>query len=391
MPLVYFERRKRRDPDFTWEQVVLYKMDLKGAFTLLSLSPPDVHYMGIELVSGLVLIFLCGIFGWTSTPGYFNVLSRAIVWELRILVAGLLVMYVDDITGCCGLNELTDELATVKGVCEGLLGLGAIEPSKTESGRRLQVIGYIIDLDTQLVTIAEKNVLRAIYGFLSIRLDEPVMVKTMQRLASWGTRYSGVCVFMRPFVRALYNCYVGRSEHVSFMVTIDAARSVRLFRVLLLLVVVEEKRFARQLSSFRPGTWTGWVIEFDASLTGIGVIIYQRDRAGSEVPVGYCVVDIASLGFAGNPAYQNTAEFIGATLGMRVAFCVGAQMDSICLRGDSVTALRWAVTSRFRSHLVAQASMVFVIQQIQLEASVGEVIHISSDENWRADELTRGG
>jgi hypothetical protein len=92
MPLVYFERRKRRDPDFTWEQVVLYKMDLKGAFTLLSLSPPDVHYMGIELVSGLVLIFLCGIFGWTSTPGYFNVLSRAIVWELRILVAGLLVM-----------------------------------------------------------------------------------------------------------------------------------------------------------------------------------------------------------------------------------------------------------------------------------------------------------
>jgi hypothetical protein len=35
--------------------------------------------------------------------------------------------------------------------------------------------------------------------------------------------------------------------------------------------------------------------------------------------------------------------------------------------------------------------MVFVIQQIQLEASVGEVIHISSDENWRADELSRGG
>jgi hypothetical protein len=74
-------------------------------------------------------------------------------------------MYVDDIFGVCLLKNVELDMKTAKGICEDLLGTGAVEDAKSRVGERLDVIGYTVDLSQQLVTVAEKNVLRAIYGF----------------------------------------------------------------------------------------------------------------------------------------------------------------------------------------------------------------------------------
>lgn len=55
---------------------------------------------------------------------------------------------------------------------------------------------------------------------------------------------------------------------------------------------------------------------FDASLTGIGIISYSVHANGSEIPVGACEGDIRSLGFKGEPGYQNTAVILPAAFVM---------------------------------------------------------------------------
>jgi hypothetical protein len=59
--------------------------------TLLSFEDEAVPLVGAEMMDGLIIFFLCGVFGWTGTPTSFQVVSRA----LRI--GGAADLYVDDL------------------------------------------------------------------------------------------------------------------------------------------------------------------------------------------------------------------------------------------------------------------------------------------------------
>ena len=46
----------------------MWKIDLKGAYTLLSIHPDSVHLFGMELSNDIIVFFLCGVFNRTGTP-----------------------------------------------------------------------------------------------------------------------------------------------------------------------------------------------------------------------------------------------------------------------------------------------------------------------------------
>jgi hypothetical protein len=69
-------------PNAAWYEIEAWKMDLKGAFTLLSYKADNCQYFAMELVGGLVIVFLCCLFGWTATPACFQVISRALMFEI---------------------------------------------------------------------------------------------------------------------------------------------------------------------------------------------------------------------------------------------------------------------------------------------------------------------
>jgi hypothetical protein len=193
-------------------------------------------------------------------------------------------------------------------------------------------------------------------------------------------------------VRALYAETHGRPQNAYFILKPRTVVAVRVFRALLLLTGADEANFSRTLNSFKEvGPQCGIIVDFDASLTGIGIIWYLVDASGSEVPLGACQVDISSLGFKGKPAYQNTAEFIGATLGLVGVKKFGYSHLLTKLRGDSISALTWSSTMRFRGNLVVPAAIVFImfleVHNIVLVAPE----HTSATEHWRADELSRRG
>jgi hypothetical protein len=66
-----------RDRVDSWDELILLKMDLKGAFRLMRVHEKDVQeLLAFELTQGVSLFHIAGMFGWTGTPFAFAVFSR---------------------------------------------------------------------------------------------------------------------------------------------------------------------------------------------------------------------------------------------------------------------------------------------------------------------------
>jgi hypothetical protein len=389
MILNYYQKAKEEDPTTDWGDIVIMKKDLKGAFTLMFYEASGVSKLAMEMTGDRVIIFICGIFGWTGTPAAFQVINRALVHEIRHAIKGDIIMYSDDILIVTQKKHLEHDSSITDQTCTNLMGPDSIETTKSEAGRILSFIGYDIDLDMELITISERNVLRTMYGFLTVDFDKSIKVKTMQMLASRASRYSKINIYMKPFVMVLYAEYAGKGDHVSFSISLRAKRVIRLFRVLLGLTAVNRAKFSRPMSSYGSEI-ADITIEFDASLSGIGLLYYENQN-GREVLIGGGAIDITLLNFGSDASYQNTAEFIAAILGIRGLAKLNLKPRKINLRGDSITALTWAESGKFKGDLVGNAAVIFILQGIYSNVTVDRVIHLPAEDNWRADYLSRGG
>ena len=148
-------------------RIAIWKMDIKGAYTLLTFHPDDLHLVGCLLPGDYVVIPQGGTFGWTGMPFVFNVITNGIVWELNMgrriyRIQGRAAMYVDDIFGVTLVIDLQADMHKAQRLIETLLGDHAVATKKTESSETaLDVIGYRIDIARQRVGITERNRHRA--------------------------------------------------------------------------------------------------------------------------------------------------------------------------------------------------------------------------------------
>ena len=372
-----------------WEDLILWKVDLKGAYTLLSFSEGAVPYVSAELTEDRVILFLSGIFGWTGTPACFQVVTRALVWEFRQVVSGSCVMYVDDACGVSLKKDVAADVAKVSDICRTLFRAECIESSKTEMGRRIDFIGYTIDLDLLRVSVTERNFLKALYGFFTVDLRDRVPVKFLQKLASWASRYSGICWYLSPFVHTIYRSYAGLSGFATVKLDDHAVRTLRVFRALLACAAVDEVRWTRPMSTFSAHEGVDLTVQFDASLTGAGVL-WIVEEGGREECVGAASFDFGSWGVEGSSAFQNTCEFMGlflGVLGVRVLF---PAVKRVALRGDSVTALTWCSKRSFKGAQVSNAAVGLVLLLILHGIQIVRVDHVPAEDNYLADALSRG-
>jgi hypothetical protein len=118
--------------------------------------------------------------------------------------------------------------------------------------------------------------------------------------------------------------------------------SVRVIWLMLVMTVLEPLKFSRLMQSFRVRRVTV-IIEFDAFLSGIGIIWNVVDEEGNERPVMAASVDISMLRFGEDSQYyQNSAEFIAATIvGLIGLILLGLDECAVKLRGNSRSALCW--------------------------------------------------
>jgi hypothetical protein len=130
----FWAEAKAKNPEVRWEVMRIWKMDFKGAYTLLLFRTEDVG-----LTDDMVYFQIAGIFGSSETPAAFQVVTRAITWELKHALRSRTVMYVDDIIGVCFEANLKGDLARTREICVDLLGLSSVVDDKTEHGTRDRV------------------------------------------------------------------------------------------------------------------------------------------------------------------------------------------------------------------------------------------------------------
>jgi hypothetical protein len=377
----------------------LWKMDLKGAYTLMSYRAADVHRMACSLPGGLVVFFLCGTFGWGGTPYAFQVITRAVHWELNSgakQLKGRSLMYVDDIMGVSFEEDVEDDIQAVKDLVEGLLGKGSIEDSKTKWDEEgvLEVIGYEIRLHERVVGIAPKNVKKAFYAAFAVGDGRNVSRTQVQRMASHASRYKRICPLLSPFSRDLYGALRGKTHaHVRFDLTARAMRAVWILRILILLTEIIGQRFTRSFESFTNFTRDPeWVIEYDACLDGLAVIWFRILPDGSEEAVGCWAASLEDWGIT-ESGYMNSLEFLAQNIGVLGLLQRGVRNAAIKTRGDNMTALAWGRERRYRGEKSDGVAIAQVAMLGKMNADITETEHLPHtdeyDWNWRCDKRCR--
>ena len=374
--------------EFGWDDLILWKKDLQGAFNLLWFRPADVPHLAFLLTGSLVVLHLAGMFGWVGMPFAFDVVTRCLRALVRSVIRGKADMYVDDVMAVSPRYALhLDMQAAHTAICD-LLGPKAVAPAKDESGRVLDWIGWEIDLDSRLVTLSHRNFLRTTYAFFFFDINAPVSLQLVQRLASLASRCSQLARQMRPFTKSLYDCAAQyNATHKRRHLTGAARTDVTMWRSFLLAVHLDPRRVARPIASFAARTTT-LVIEYDSSLTAfaVGISAVSGDTtsllAFTAVPSPFPPTKEAR--------FQNTYEFIAVILGLLLARRARVQSPAFSLRGDSISSLQWAVKDRAASSLARRANIAYTLIACDIDAVVADTVHVPGVLNTVYDGLSRG-
>lgn len=384
-------------PGTSWDEIDIWKCDIRAAFTLLFWRPEAVKLFAMELVGGVAIIFLAGTFGWTGTPAAFQVVTRALIFELARCLLGKALMYVDDVMGISLRKDLDTDINATRSLITNLLGPTSFAEDKVEttspSVRRLDNIGYAVDISKLLVTISRRNALKTTYGFLIVDETRKVPVRVMQKLASWASRYGKVCPLIKPFAGTLYGSYKGILNHnASIQLDAEVCMVIWFLRALLCALMLDESRFARPFHTFRVRK-SKYASRFDASLKGIGILIGLLNEDHPELPPVWIwggAVSLVELEFGSDSSYQNLAEFIGVVLVTLILDKLKLSGEAVELQGDSFTALTWAGEQRYRGRLVTRAAVLYTMIRTETGGHFNGTRHIPEYDNTDCDRLSRG-
>lgn len=388
------------------ETLCLFKHDLNGAFMLLDLHPADAHLVAAELTDKQVMVFSAGNFGLTGTPFAFDCITRTIRHMLRNpnnnfeKIHGEIDIYVDDLMG---ITRKIHESADTNKIFDFLtyfLGKKAVNTDKSVKGEVLDFLGYSVDIIRGQVTISVANFNKCAYHFWNVDTSKSIQVCELQRLASLGSRYSMIAREMKPVTGALYRCFAKmRDVNVYKELTPDAIAAIWLWRIVLMSLELRADLYARTFESFRP-VYASVVICFDASLTGAGVVLRMcggMTEAGEVIlgeVIAVCSVVYKDMEtpfqFGEDSSFQNLSEFIAVVIGIFMLIERNITNVGVHLVGDSVTALVWSESRRFRGILSRPAALVYLHISIKYGFEVTGTTHISGEDNEICDSLSRG-
>ena len=390
------DKRLELGDQFHWDDLHLFKLDLANAFSLLFFRPEYVKRMICELTDSVCVVYHVGQFGWVGTPYCFQVITRILSVEINRRLRGIgdNVAYVDDIIAVCLTRTLDECKEQAIYVIKTLLGDDAHAVDKDEDGRALECIGWWIDLDKCLLTLSRRNFLKVFYGFYVIDTSSPVSLREMERLCSYSARYTLIAPILKGITNILYSEKKRFGGNKSVLVELSPLGkiAIRMWRAVLVLLRLRETTYARSLDSFRCVS-PRYQIEYDASLTGIGVIV--RDLTlyvlGDETS-GVLKVGSIDLPFdlQQNSKYQNTVEFLGATLGLALLAQLGITSTSVKIVSDSRASIKWGTTGLFTGSLSRRTSFVFMFVSVQYNLDISEGVHVAGIRNVICDKLSRG-
>jgi hypothetical protein len=258
------------------------------------------------------------------------------------------------------------------------------------------MIGWSIDLDKKLVTLSEKNLFKTLFAFFSVNLNQGVTLPVLQALASRASRASLLSTAMQPFTRGMFKAmsrYEGNRSTLRRL-SGEAKFEVLMWRAFLVQLMWAPAVFARLLESFRP-TMAEFVLECDASLTGIGISILRREVEHGEVRLKTWTHWGGPLPFGertgrGKSGQQNVCELAAILTGLLILRQEGCHDFSVNIKGDNTASLSWLKSGRVTSAIARNASIGLSLLLVHMGCRIGEVTHVPGVLNSQMDGLSRG-
>jgi hypothetical protein len=160
-----------------------------------------------------------------------------------------------------------------------------------------------------------------------------------------------------------------------------------MWRCFFVFLEINPNTYKRDIKSFvhyEPS----YVLEYDASLTGVGIILFILDKNKEEKEWKVIQMDY-NYNIGSQSKYQNTVEFIGIVLGMVALSLLGVRNTSVIIRGDNKSSLKWGLTENYKSILSRRASLVLTTTILKSNILIEDQIHIAGVNNVKCDRLSR--
>jgi hypothetical protein len=299
-------------------------------------------------------------------------------------------MYVDDILAVSPTATTAVDMARVDTAITGLLGPNAIARTKDEVGRRLDFIGWQVDLDAQSVTLSERNLYKTIFAFFSFDVRGKVSRKQVETMASLASRCSQLCRPMRPYTKALYdmiNTFPDR--HVRRTLSALAKVDIAVWRAFLLLSHFDAEHLSRPITSFAVRE-VSVLFGYDASLSELAVGVYIREHhTATPLLIAFTALPLP-FPLTSEAKKQNTFEYGAVVLGLLVCHILGLRHRSCELHGDSISSLTWSLRDRADSILARRTNIGCTIAAAHIDMTFTSTVHVPGKVNVIWDGMSRG-
>jgi hypothetical protein len=105
--------------------------------------------------------------------------------------------------------------------------------------------------------------------------------------------------------------------------------------------------------------------------------------------LGGGAADLTQFRFGKDSSWQNTAEFIGAVIGIIALARLGIKGEGVKQRGDSKTALKWGREEKVSGAEAINAAIVMSTVCVKFGIEINESEFRAGVLNWKADDLSR--
>jgi len=368
-----------------WNNIILWKKDLKGAFNLLNYNPDYCKWFAFPLTGDIVVIHLAGLFGWIGMPHAFQVLTRVLQKLCSHLITGLCYWYVDDLMAVSLKTLYVNDSELVESHVQQLLGQGSIALTKSQHDRCLEFLGWDFNLDTQTITLCARNMNKLVHALFTFHPKDKISISHVQRLASLISRASILSRHMRPYTHTLHAITSGyHCPHVKIRLSELAQSDIMMWRAFVLLLIADPSRLSRPMESFRRQP-AQYIIKYDASLTGLGVGLFA---VHNNRLLSYAALQLP-FSVDSDSSNQNTMEFVAVILGLLLAWRAKLHTFYYDLHGDNMSSLAWARSDRTNSLLARRANIIFTTISMHVHAQLAETEHIPGSMNIVFDGLSR--
>jgi len=190
--------------DVPMAECEIAKDDVSSAYPQFDFNPASTMLMAVCIATGLIFMFLTGMFGWTGCPMVFACIGRAMLRRIRLQSDSPTDLYVDDFIMFTLKGRGREQQRMVEEVIDSTFPGGVDVQKRRPPGPDQEILGWDVDLRTGLVNPNVKGRKKLLLYFFTFNTDISHSIQEWEQLASLAERYShGICG-MRGMVAPLH-------------------------------------------------------------------------------------------------------------------------------------------------------------------------------------------